>query len=243
MKLLTIDIETRPALGYFWALRDQTIPPAMVVEPVEMICFAAKWLDRRKVHFRSVHHDGQEAMLAEVYDLLDEADAVIHYNGTSFDVPHINRELKQAGYTGPPSPFDQIDLYRTVRSKFRFLSNKLDSVARDLDIGAKVAHEGFGLWKRCMAGDDLAWAKMRKYNIGDVKLTEELYLEIRPWISPHPAVSLDGTCCPRCGSDDLQKRGVRRTTQAAFQRYQCRGCGGFSRSTKRLEGSSLRSIV
>lgn len=243
MKVLTIDIETSPALAWVWGLRDQNIAPGQVEKQVEMICFAAKWLDRKKMYFRSVHHDGQEAMLAEVHALLDEADVVIHYNGQSFDIPHINRELKLGGF-GPPSPFLQIDLYRTVRSKFRFMSNKLDSVAGELEIGQKVKHEGFGLWKRCMAGDDVAWAKMRRYNKGDVTLTEDLYYELRPWISTHPAMSVGGAIeCPRCTSRNMMKRGTRRTAQATFQEYQCTDCGGYSRSTRRLVGSSLRSVV
>lgn len=242
MKIVTLDIETAPATAFVWGIHEQTIGHHQIITPVRMLCFAAKWLDRKKVHYRSEHHDGTDVMLAELWQMLDEADAVVHYNGASFDIPHINREFITHGY-GPPSPFAQIDLFRTVRSRFKFLSNKLDSVAQSLDLGAKVAHEGFNLWVRCLDGDDLAWARMRKYNIGDVRLTEDLYLELRPWIAAHPAVDLDPHSCPPCGSKRLQKRGLGRTKQATYQRYQCLDCGSFSRSTRKLEGTPLRSVV
>lgn len=244
MKILVLDIETSPAQAYVWGIHKQHIGPHQIIEPTRMLCWAAKWVGKSRVHFASEYTDGTPAMLSGLWDLLDEADAVVHYNGASFDIPHINREFLLAGI-GPPSPFAQIDLWRTVRSKFRFLSNKLDSVAGALEIGHKVEHEGFGLWTKCLAGDRAAWGRMRRYNIGDVKLTEDLYLNLLPWIKGHPSLNLVGGpahSCPTCGSTDLQKRGLHRTATTATQRYQCNGCGSYSRSGKRVSNVDLRSI-
>ena len=244
MKLLTLDIETSPAIGYFWGLHKVYIQPEQVIEPTRMLCFAAKWVGERGIVYSSEFHSGQEQMLADLWALLDEADGVIHYNGTSFDLPHINREFLLAGM-GPPSPYAQIDLWRTVRSQFKFMSNKLDSVAQRLEIGSKAGHEGFDLWKRCLDGDEAAWGRMKRYNIQDVKLTEALYTELRPWIKSHPShnlVSGEDHSCPTCGSTNLVKRGLQRTKVSAFQRYQCGECHSYSRSGKRWVGVDLRGV-
>lgn len=209
-----------------------------------MLCFAAKWYGGKRTFYKSEFHDGKGDMLGHLWDLLDEADAVVHYNGASFDVKHVNREFLLAGLA-PPSPYAQIDLWRTVRSRFKFMSNKLDSVAGELGIGHKVAHEGFGLWKKCLAGDAKAWGRMRRYNVGDVRLTEDLYTRLRPWIKGHPSGNLvDGTghVCPTCGSSNLHKRGFHRTSVSSTQRYQCNECMSYSRGGKRLAAVDTRSL-
>ena len=244
MKILVFDIETAPALAYVWGIHEQRIGAHQIVEPTRMLCFAAKWLDDKKVHFASEHHTGKEQMLADLWALLDEADAVVHYNGKSFDVKHVNREFLLAGM-GPPSPYAQIDLYSTVRGQFKFLSNKLDSVAHALEIGGKAAHEGFGLWTACLAGDDKAWGRMKRYNVQDVRLTEALYYELLPWIKTHPSVNLVSGppfSCPKCGSTDLTKRGFHHTATTATQRYQCGSCGSYSRGGKRTNWVDVRGV-
>jgi predicted RNA-binding Zn-ribbon protein involved in translation (DUF1610 family) len=243
MRILTLDIETSPALAYVWGIHKQHIGPHQIVEPTRMLSFAAKWYDEKGVIFASEHHDGAFETVRQLWWLLDEADAVIHYNGTSFDIPHINREFLLAGFN-PPSPYVQIDLWRTVRSQFKFLSNKLNSVAEALDLGGKAAHEGFGLWTKCLEGDPKAWGRMKRYNIQDVRLTEKLYQELRPWIKRHPTVTLgEGTAhaCPTCGSGHLQRRGLARTATSTFQRWRCQDCGAYSRSGKRIDASDLRA--
>lgn len=243
MRILTLDIETSPATAFVWGLRKVYIDPRHVIEQPRMLCFAAKWHDQRGIIYRS-ENKSRHDMLNDLWALLDEADAVVHYNGKSFDIPAINTEFLLEGM-GPPSPFVHIDLWRTVRSEFRFLSNKLDNVARLLDIGQKSEHEGMGLWIKCLAGDAGAWRRMERYNRQDVKLTEALYDELLPWIKGHPSFNLvTGTShsCPTCGSTDVQKRGYYRTKVSTFQRYQCNECGSYSRSGKRLAGVDLRAV-
>lgn len=251
MKLLIIDIETRPSLAYVWRLFKENIPLARLVETGEVICFAAKWYGSDEVMFKSVHHDGQDAMIAAAYNLFNEADAVITYNGKKFDVPHLNRAFILDGRT-PPAPYAQIDLYWTVRQKFNFTSNKLDHVAQQLGLGSKAVHSGFDLWIDCMAGDPEAWEEMKTYNEQDVRLTEQLYDRLLPWISSHPTASLFNDpearesgipACPNCASTNLKPRGRAYTSVSVFQRYRCDDCGKWSRSGSRLEGVSVRNVA
>mgnify|MGYP000869590286 FL=1 len=243
MRLLTVDIETSPNLAYVWGLYQQNVAPVQVLEPTEMLCWSAKWRGEHKVIYRSVFDDGKGEMLGKLWKLLDEADAVIHYNGRSFDIPHINREFLQAEL-GPPSPYKQIDLFRAIKKRFKFPSNKLEYIVNDLGIGEKLKHEGFELWKRCLAGEASAWRLMRQYNINDVALTELLYERILPWIPniPSEAAFKQEHVCPACGSDNLQARGFAYTKQSRYQRFQCQNCGKWSRDTKG-ETISIREVA
>ena len=62
------------------------------------------------------------------------------------------------------------------------MSISLDHISQELGIGKKTSHQGFDLWQKCMADDVTAWKLMKKYNINDVKLTEELYEKVKPWL-------------------------------------------------------------
>lgn len=235
MRLLHLDIETAPNLSYTWGLFKQTISLSQLVEPGYTLCWAAKWHGQKDIQYASVHHDGAETMVEEAYDLLDQADVVVHYNGKKFDVPTLQREFVLRGYS-PPKPFVQVDLIQTVRQKFRFASNKLDFVAQQLGLGAKSKHAGMELWRDCMAGCPKAWATMKRYNRQDVVLTEKLYNHLLPWISNHPNqghfVEGDQLVCPNCSSTHLQSRGVRRTKTRTYRQYKCQGCGSWPSESK-----------
>lgn len=216
-----------------------------LLESGEVICFAAKWTDEEETQFFSTFHNGKEEMVQAAHKLLDEADAVIHFNGQRFDIPHLNREFVEAGMT-PPSPYAQIDLLKVVKKQFRFPSNKLDYVSQALGLSGKVHHTGHQLWVDCMAGSYPAWELMKEYNIGDVVLTEQLYDKLLPWIPSHPNPGLyDGAeedCCPNCGSTDLRKEGKAYTASSVFQRYSCNPCGRWSRGNKRIDSTDIQGV-
>jgi hypothetical protein len=178
--------------------------------------------------FDSVHDSNPKKMVRGIHKLLDEADVVVHYNGQRFDIPKLNSEFILHGMD-PPSQYRQIDLLKTTRSQFGFTSNKLDYVTQHLEIGAKVKHLGMDLWRDCMADCPKAWQIMRKYNIQDVKLLEDYYNRILPWIKNHPNwgvyLDADRPTCSHCGSHKVKKKGVERTNRQTYQRYKCMDCG------------------
>src|SRR5690606_33855206 len=102
----------------------------------------------------------------------------------------------------------------------------LDYVAGQLLDEGKVEHEGHDLWVKCLMTPTTpqerrvqaeAWDRMRKYNIGDVVLTEKLYDRLLPWIKGHPHMGLymdtDKDVCGNCGSEDLRREGYALTDQ------------------------------
>lgn len=231
-RILTFDIETSPNIAHVWGLFQQNVAPSQLVEPSRVLCWAAKWYDQRATIFRSEHHDGHETMIRDAYDLLSEADILVHYNGDAFDLKHLRREFLLAGLP-PLNPSRSVDLLKVARRRFKFASNKLDHVSRALGIGRKVSHPGHELWVRCLAGDEKAWALMKRYNANDVRLTEDLYTRLRPWIDNHPHVGLwsgEPRACYVCGSTELERTGSNRTALTTYARYRCAKCGAVSRN-------------
>lgn len=245
-RTLLLDIETSPNLVHAWGLFNQNIGLSQLVESSRMMCFSAKWLGDRKPTFyndqRLVDLDaaGPEMVFA-AHDLMNEADVIVHYNGNSFDIPILHSEFVRCNLT-PPSPSKHVDLYRVIKKYFRFPSGKLAYVSKALGLEGKLKTSGHELWTRCLEGDPKAWAHMRRYNMRDVALLEDLYKRLLPWISNHPSVALfNGTDgCPNCGSDDLRREGFSYTLAGKYQRYQCRGCSAWSRAAKRTSTTALR---
>lgn len=230
MKVLLLDIESAPNTAYVWGLWKENIPIDRLIESSFMLCWAAKWLDSDEIMFGD-YLSGNEHMLSQIHQLLDEAEGVVHFNGSRFDIPVLNKEFLVHGFN-PPSPYIETDLYRVAKNRFRFPSNKLDYIAQRLGVGKKVKHAGMGLWIRCMEGDVEAMRDMQKYNEQDVRILEGVYKKMLPWIHRHANMSLDqrGVACPRCGSYKVHKRGTAYTGAMAYQRMQCQDCGGWFRT-------------
>jgi hypothetical protein len=235
MKILLLDIETAPNTAYVWGLFKENIPLVRLLESSYVMCWSAKWYGEDMTYFSSVHMTTMKKMLKGIHALLEEADAVVHFNGSAFDIPILNKEFVLHGFT-PPAPYKEIDLLQVARKRFRFTSNKLDYIANALKLGKK--HETtFELWVKCMENDKQAWKIMEAYNRNDVLLLEKVYDKFKPWIKNHANVALysdQGLVCPNCGSAKTQKRGFAHTTLTKYQRYQCGGCGNWFRSNRSL---------
>ena len=243
MRLLMLDIETAPHLAAVWGLYEQNVAINQIIRPGYTLCWAAKWHGEDKVIFDSIL-SGPRKMVRHIHDLLSEADAVCHYNGTKFDIPTLNKEFL-LHKLDPPAPYKQIDLLKVARSRFKLASNKLDYVAGQLGLGNKVEHKGFDLWLGCMAKKAEDWAQMEEYNKHDVVLLERVYDRLLPWIKGHPNLSVfEGyPCCPNCGSDRSQARGFSIAQTRRYQRFQCQECGTWFRKDRAEHSAEKRLPV
>jgi len=235
-RVLLIDIETSPNLGYVWGKWQQDV---MDFETEwHILCFAYKWLDQVRVKTVALpdfkgykkNPDNDFNVVKAISDLFDKADVVIAHNGDRFDLPRINTRLVFHGIS-PPAPFKTIDTCKIARAKFGFNSNKLDDIGRLLKVGRKMVHTGFALWKGCLMGDVKSWKTMRKYNAQDVLLLENVYLKLRPFMTSHPNFNVftgEPTSCPKCQHNKLYRRGFSVTNTGRRQRYQCTKCGAWS---------------
>lgn len=213
----------------------QNIGINQLIDTSHVLCWAATWQHEEEIMFDSVMQSTRRAMIKSIWKLLDEADVVVHYNGSRFDIPTLNKEFLLHGLT-PPSPYKQVDLLRTCRNRFRFTSNKLDFVAQQLGLKGKTKHEGHELWLKCMNRDPEAWVKMEEYNINDVIILEQVYDAVLPWITNHPNISIfkGELVCPSCGGTHVQRRGMARLIAGVYQKFVCLDCGAWSRDTKNL---------
>lgn len=235
IRTLILDLETRPLLGYHWALFDQNIGLSQIKEHDSILCWSAKWLGEETVWFSSVQMTSYKKMLRELYDMMNEADEIVGWNSNKFDIRWLNGQFALQGW-GPTAPAKKVDLMLAMRRSFKLASNKLDYFLTRFGIPNKVEHDGFKLWVGCMNGDKESWDKMEEYNIGDVLRTEAAYLKLLPWINTglnRSAVS-GNLCCPECGGGKYQSRGTTYTRTGSYKRYQCvaSGCGHWFRGNK-----------
>lgn len=241
MRLLFLDIETAPNVAYTWGMFNQNLSLDHVVSPGYTLCFSAKWAGEDSVRYYARNRLGALRLAEKAWELLDQADAVCTYNGKKFDLPVLRRDFVLHGLT-PPKTYYSIDLYRDIRSQFRFASNKLDFVTQQLGLGGKVRHKGMELWSGCMGGKVTSWEHMERYNKQDVILLEKLYNRIRPFIKQHPNMGFwakdpEALTCPVCGSGRLEDQGIVRKQSQSYQGYVCLDCGTHSHARLRKDAA------
>ena len=240
-KVLIYDLETSPNIGYCWGKWDQNIPA--FIKESHLMCFSYKWLDAKQTHVKAlcdykgykggIMEGNDKPLVEDLWRLFDEADIVVAHNGAKFDQKVARTKFILNGLA-PPAPYKYIDTLQHARRLFKFNSNKLDDLGQILGLGRKVSHEGMGLWIKCMEGDKSAWKRMKAYAKQDAVLLENVYYELRPWITTGPNLGIYEENpmhrCPRCSSTNIQKRGFARTNTAVYQQYWCKDCGAWHRS-------------
>lgn len=223
-KILFLDIETKLVETYTFAIRDTHITHKQIKDLAAsgriIHCVGLKWHGERKTRVLSEWEHGYQGMIEATHAALCEADAVATYNGVSFDMPKLDGQFALLGMALPPPPTN-IDIYKAVR-RMGFICNKLDYVAPLFGLGHKVKHAGLEMWIDVHNGCPKAQRKMAKYCAGDVRLTEELFDRVKPYIRNMPRLR-SGSSCP-CGSNNTQHRGFNYSQYFKTQRIFCLDC-------------------
>jgi len=239
-RILIYDIENTPVKGYTWGYYEQTL--VGIDEDWWMLCFAYRWLGEEEVHVvaqpdfkrdykRNLKDDRR--VVRKLWDLFDEADIIVAHNGDRFDEVKARARFLKHGL-GAPKSYKTIDTKKVASREFKLTANKLDVIAQYLGLGHKMPNTGMDLWFGCMEGDPESWDTMKRYNVHDVELLEDVYLAMRPFMTNHPNMALlAGTgalACTRCLSLSVQRRGYHYTSVSRFPKYKCNDCGSYSRS-------------
>lgn len=244
-KCLVIDIETRPALAMVWELFGANVSLSQLQEAKSMMCFAAKWLHapKKEIMFHSAWGDGKTGMVEAAWKLLDEADAVVTYNGDKFDLRILQRHFIEEDLP-PTRPFDSIDIYKKLKRVSSWTSHKLDHIVTELGLGSKLAHQGFDLWVGCMRGDPKCEALMERYNREDVWISEKLFHRVRSHLPHMPSVAAhigETEGCPPCGSTRMEKVPEKwRTKTRVYDMFRCKDCGVYSRGSRCLPDTTTQ---
>ena len=253
-KILLVDVETAPMLGYIWSLWDQTVSLGQLHSDWHLLSWAAKWLDdpADKVMYmdqrKAKKIEDDKKILEGLWKLLDEADIVLTQNGKAFDHKKINARFIIQGIK-PPSSYRQIDTKVLAKKHFGFTSNKLEYMTDKLCTKyKKLKHSkfpGFEMWKECLAGNIEAWKEMEKYNKHDVLALEELYYKLRPWDAGlNFSVYSDSTAliCS-CKSTHFRSKGYHYTNTGKFARWKCVNCGAEVRSRENLFDKAKKASI
>ncbi|AYB70447.1 DnaQ-like DNA polymerase III subunit [Mycobacterium phage Moostard] len=257
-KVLVLDIETQRAIVETFSLFRPFIGIDRVIKPTRVLCFAAKWRDQDKVIFKSAWDDDDEdaylRMMQSAWDLLNEADIVVTWNGDRFDVQWFEAEFLRLGL-GRPLPYKSVDLIKTVKRWFKggLMSMKLDWSSRIVLKDRKVHHGGADLWH------DIRWGTraekraaqklMREYNEHDVVLTGRLFEHHLPYLTNLNLAlyeqNEDGELhCTKCNSTNLKKDGVKAyvTSAGVYQMFRCKDCDATSKGKKIRSTTELRPV-
>jgi len=233
-RILVVDIETKLIDLRAFGIRDQHIALHQIRDIAKSArtihCIGWKWVGERKAHVLSEWEHGYEGMIEGIRDKLDEADAVLGFNHINFDMKKMNGQFALLGIDFPKPPTN-IDIFKTVR-QFGFPSSKLDYIAQAFEIGRKVEHPGYKMWNDCLDGCPKAQRKMAQYCRGDVRLTEQLYLRMLPYLDNYPHLrERSGNTCAKCGGS-ITSQGWKRTKHYKVQSLKCSACGSWSQGKR-----------
>jgi hypothetical protein len=249
-KILIYDLETSPMVSYHWGHWQQNISLSQVISNHILLTWSAKWLYDSEVMSDKITPSealklDDKRISTSLWELIHEADIVVAHHGDKFDIPIMNSRFIINGLP-PYSITNSIDTKKVASRTFRFPSNKLDALAGYFGFGQKIKTD-FDLWRGCMEGDQKSIDEMETYNIQDVKVLEEVYLKLRPYIKSHPNVGLylesDTAVCAACGSDDLI--GMNKnyyTPTGRYAVYQCK-CGSISRCRTHNMDKEKRKVL
>lgn len=215
-----------------------------------MLCWSAKWLGEKEVLGDRL--TGQEAKSEDdkricktLWSVLNEADIVIAHNGKRFDIPKINTRFLLNGLP-PTTPYQQIDTLEAVKKEFGFSSNKLDNLLIQFKMDRKLDTD-FGLWQKCMEGDEESLEYMFIYNKNDVTQLEAVYFKLRPYIKSHPNLGIylgaNVPVCGHCGSSHLVYAGNIFTAVGQYPTYRCLKCSAISKGRVNEYDKNKRKVL
>ena len=249
-KVLFLDIETAPIIGYVWGLWDNNVALNQIHSDWHILSWSAKWAHEKKVMYKdqrdSKNIEKDKSLLKGIWDLLDKADIVITQNGKKFDIKKLNARFIM-NEMPPPSSYEQMDTLVIAKKHFGFTSNKLEYMSKNLNKKyTKQDHKkypGFELWKACLAGDIKAWKEMEKYNKYDVLALEEVFTKLSPWDKGvnYSLYTEDKSPLCRCGSTNFKKNGYKYTASGKYHRYFCLRCGHETRGRSNVFSKNSRS--
>jgi hypothetical protein len=250
-KILFIDLETSAALAYCFGRHKVFLNQDSIhTEGGKILVAGYRWLGEDEstvIYDKSEIRASQDYLLCSLlWDLFNEADVVVAHNAKNFDVKMLEVRCLANGL--PPLPTVQvIDTLEIAKKKFRFPSNKLDSLAAYLGIGRKVTHSGIDLWVKVQQGDEKALENMVEYCEQDVDLLVEVFLALRSrgLVSGFNAALYydnDIVRCRSCGHHEFEYTGRKvYTPSGVYNEIRCTECETVQRDKSNQTSKTKRS--
>ena len=230
IKRLYLDIETSPNIVYSWNVGYKLrISYENIIQERKIICVCYKWEGEQEIHTLTWNRATMDdkGLVAKLAKVMEHAVEIVGHNGDNFDLKWLRTRALVHGVDLPQ--VKSLDTLKLSRAGFRFNSNRLDYIAKYLDVGNKIKTD-FSLWKEVMAKDPKALDTMTKYCRNDVVILERVFAKLEPYgrYKTHVGVLNGGlkSDCPRCGSFHNRSKG--RTVSAAGYislKRKCSDCG------------------
>lgn len=205
------------------------------------ICVGYKWLGEKKTHIISITDNKKmfkddptnDRYVIEAFaKIAESADLCVAHYGGGFDIPFLQTRALEHGL--PVIGFPAlVDTWRAMKFKLKFNSNRLETLSRSLPyLNEKTAPRkttlDFKMWRRGSAGHLPSIKQIEHHCVMDIRVLEDAYLALRPFISSHPYLHRlhdnKKEACPSCGSENVQRRGVAVTAKTKMGRLQCQKC-------------------
>jgi len=230
-RILLIDFEISPNIGRYY----DSPWEARIIKTEQyqyILSFSYKWLGKKPIYtyalpdFPEWKDDKTDdfGIVKKAWEVMNQADVICAHNLKKFDMKKANTRFI-VNHLPPLKQLVMIDTLTIAKNKFGFIGNSLNDLCKQLKIGQKKEKTHSDLWEACLEGDMTAWRHMKEYNRHDVVLLEELYKRFMPWIQPFPRLRMDNGKCPKCGSSNFKKNGIKYYKRAWAQRYKCLNCG------------------
>lgn len=233
-KILLFDIETSPMVAYTWRLGyNIQLGTSNLIEDKKIICICYKWLGNKTTSSLTWdENQDDKKMIEDFIKILNSADQIIAHNGDRFDLPTL--KARAVIHSLPMLPkYQTLDTLLKARKEFKFASNKLDDIAKSLNLGRKI-ETNFDLWKGVLSNDAKSLKYMVKYCKQDVNLLEQVYLKLESYFPQKihfgKLYTGDVCSCPTCGSKDFRIKQKRFTSTASGSirvQLQCNNCNRY----------------
>lgn len=230
MNIIFWDIETSRMMVKSFSLYPKYIGHQDIVEPSKILCISWKKSGSNRVQSVSYLDEGDNTdrnVIETFHQVVKNADVLVAHNGDKFDMKIFTAKVIEYGLE-PLPPVLQIDTLKEIKKVSKFSSHRLDFLG-GLLLGDKKIKTDYSLWDGCENGDKKAMKLMQKYCNQDVKLLEQLYERIKPYIKKFPNIGADDSLnCPKCGSAKLNPHKSRITASGIHRvQYQCISCGSY----------------
>lgn len=251
-RILILDVERLDgiSLQHYWDrgdLKQRYIHYETVVRQPRTTIFCAKWYDKPDViQLTEWDKGGRRRFLSRVHDMMRQADILVGHNIDNADLPWLRGDLHIEAGLPPLPPFKTVDTLKVLRREFKTGApfKSLDAFCQIVGLPSKTDHYDRHAMERAVTEKSVAdRERLVSYCAGDVLATQGLYDYLRPHITNHPALFVDGkdklTVCNRCGHDTepIPRRYI--ANVMSYTMHRCVSCGGHSRISIEPERMSV----
>lgn len=254
-KILIFDTETAAATALTFGRFKVNLSQDNILDNGGWIlCACWRWLGEYETHSiyltpQEVQSKDDSRIIAKLFELYEEADAVLAHNSLGFD--HKVVQARAIFNNFPPLPQVKIlDTLQLARKYLKLPSNRLDAIGEFFGLGRKVSTGGISLWRKVQEGDEQAMQDMVTYCEQDVDLLYDIYLRTRQLgragsdFNAALYYNDDKTRCRVCGSADVEHTGRNVATSVSiFEEIRCNDCGAVHRTRTSLTTKEKRKSL